>query len=133
LAAVLVVEVLRVLAVLRSIWGSSLPGVAGGNGSTSLSGDNPGRGGVGGDGGGGAGLGGAIFVNSGANLALINSNFDSNTANGGGNGGSDAGIGQGRGGAIFVRDGGSAAQRVRVLQATHLLRLTRIPLVRLAR
>ncbi|MGL5134640.1 MAG: Calx-beta domain-containing protein, partial [Planktothrix sp.] len=56
-------------------------------------------------GGGGAGLGGAIFVNSGASLNLINTNFENNRAEGG----TGAGNGEGRGGGIFVRNGATVS------------------------
>jgi Ca2+-binding RTX toxin-like protein len=58
---------------------------------------------LGGQGGGGAGLGGAIFVNTGASLSLVNSTFNNNTAAGGT--GANNVQGQGVGGNIFVRDG----------------------------
>jgi hypothetical protein len=78
-------------------------GASGTDGRSTFSGNSPGNGGIGGDGGNGAGLGGAIFVNSGGNLALIDSRFNNNfaTANGGG--------AQGGGGAIFVLGGATAA------------------------
>jgi len=75
----------------------------GGNGGNGSNGSNR-NGGGGGRGGGGAGLGGAIFVNSGANLTLLNSVFTSNSATGG----TGANNGQGLGVNIFVRDGGTA-------------------------
>jgi Ca2+-binding RTX toxin-like protein len=75
----------------------------GGNGGNGSNGSNR-NGGGGGRGGGGAGLGGSIFVNSGANLTLLNSVFTSNSATGG----TGANNGQGLGVNIFVRDGGTA-------------------------
>jgi len=59
----------------------------------------------GGRGGGGAGLGGAIFVNSGASLNLIDATFNNNSAEGG----TGANNGEGRGGAIFVRNGATVS------------------------
>ncbi|MGB3187810.1 MAG: DUF4347 domain-containing protein, partial [Limnoraphis sp.] len=52
-------------------------------------------------GGGGAGLGGAIFVNRGADLILLNSNFAGNSTTGG----TGANNGQAKGNDIFVREG----------------------------
>jgi len=54
----------------------------------------------GGQGGGGAGLGGAIFVNSGAKLTLVDVDFSGNTTGGG----SGFNAGQARGNDIFLRD-----------------------------
>ncbi|MEB3280477.1 MAG: DUF4347 domain-containing protein, partial [Lyngbya sp.] len=59
----------------------------------------------GGRGGGGAGLGGAIFVNLGASLNLIDATFNNNNAQGG----TGANNGQGRGGAIFVNSGATVS------------------------
>ena len=57
-------------------------------------------------GGGGAALGGAIFVNQGADLILLNSNFSENTATGG----TGANNGQAKGRDIFVRDNASVSR-----------------------
>ncbi|MBD2442062.1 hypothetical protein H6G25_02350 [Dolichospermum sp. FACHB-1091] len=70
----------------RGEWYGDTSGVAGANG---------------GQGGGGAGLGGAIFVNSGANLTLLNSVFTGNLATGG----TGANNGQALGANIFVNGG----------------------------
>ncbi len=81
-------------------------GSFGGSGSAGSSGSgggaiSRGSGGSGGSGGGGAGLGGAVFVNSGASLTIIDSSFTNNRAVGG----DGANDGQGEGGAIFIRSG----------------------------
>ena len=57
-------------------------------------------------GGGGAALGGAIFVNQGADLILLNSNFSENTATGG----TGANNGQAKGRDIFIRDNASVSR-----------------------
>ena len=57
-------------------------------------------------GGGGAGLGGAIFVDEGAELILLNSNFSGNSATGG----TGANNGRGRGNDIFVQDDATVSQ-----------------------
>jgi len=56
---------------------------------------------VGGQGGGGAGLGGAVFVNRGAELILLNSNFSDNSVAAG----TGANPGQAKASDIFVREG----------------------------
>ncbi|MEM9217104.1 MAG: DUF4347 domain-containing protein [Cyanobacteria bacterium P01_F01_bin.150] len=58
---------------------------------------------VGGQGGGGAGLGGAVFVNQGAELILLNSNFSDNSVTAG----TGANSGQAKASDIFVREGRS--------------------------
>lgn len=75
-----------------------------GDGTDGSKGSKQGEGGDGGIGGGGAGLGGAIFVKKDANLTLINSRFENNTAEGG-EGGFGDNNGQGEGNNIFVMKG----------------------------
>ncbi|MGB3189536.1 MAG: DUF4347 domain-containing protein [Limnoraphis sp.] len=77
-------------------------GEFGGNGDAGVGGGGSRNGGRGG---GGAGLGGAIFVNSGASLNLINTNFENNRAEEG----TGANNGEGRGGGIFVRNGATVS------------------------
>ncbi|NJS13016.1 MAG: hypothetical protein HC789_22930 [Microcoleus sp. CSU_2_2] len=86
----------------------------GDDGRSTFLGDSPGNGGVGGEGGGGGGVGGAIFVNSGANLTLIDSHFQDNTAFGGRSVEATINVfanGLGESGAMFVREGGTVASR----------------------
>ncbi|MBD2139957.1 hypothetical protein H6F39_00795 [Anabaena sp. FACHB-1250] len=92
-------------------WSSNDYGSGGAEGAGGQFGGN-GNGGAGGDnrsgsrGGGGAGLGGAIFVNSGASLTLLNSVFTGNSATGG----TGANNGQGVAANIFVN--GATAQAI---------------------
>ena len=71
-------------------------GTGGNGGNVDINSETPGNGGAGG---GGAGLGGAIFVNEGARLILLNSIFSGNTTTGG----LGANNGQARGNDIFIK------------------------------